>query len=246
MAQARTAKITRSAPAALFARRLAGLRAQLGQDPGDTGDQALKLVEEFLEFQARDTGYDGDGSMRRYAQWLRGRDQISAELLQRVEAYTDARNALAHTYGLMTTPAFATEIVAFAGELLRQQSSGAQQVMTQQVRSVRQSDRASAARDMMLRDGFGRLPVLDNASRCVGLLTERDLIASHADDASVADMLPARPLDRVAFAAPSAPLNTLRSLLSPEPVLVCMITAAAKPGGRVLGIVTHADLLVRL
>jgi CBS domain-containing protein len=245
MAQGRAAKAARAAPVAVFAQRLARLRTQLKTDPGGAGDQALKLVEEFLELQARAAGYDGDGSMRRYAQWLRSQRALSTEVLQRIEAYTDARNALAHTYGLMTTPAFAAELVGFAGDLLRQQASGVEQVMTQQVRTVHHSEPAAAVRDLMLSEGYGRLPVLDDAKRCIGLLVERDLILPLADGTLVADVLPAHTLDRIAFVAPGASLSALRERLAPEHIFAGIVTAGGTPTGRVLGIVTHRDLLVR-
>jgi len=56
-----------TAPTEGFARRALALRAMLCDDSASAGDQALKLLEEYLERLAYRYGYVGDGSLGRYA-----------------------------------------------------------------------------------------------------------------------------------------------------------------------------------
>ncbi|MEN9937953.1 MAG: hypothetical protein RLZZ387_4532 [Chloroflexota bacterium] len=250
-----TRKPERLPPAESFARRLAALRALRETDPGDAGDQALKLLEEYLQSLAATHGYAGEGSLRRYAQWLRGKEVLTAELLDRVEVYTEARNCLAHTYGLQTTPAFAAELLDFVATLLKQSALTAGELMTRDVRSVRDSDSLTHVRDLLLDEGYGRLPVLDGGGRLVGLLTERDVMVAqaHAErnggtiaKRTAGDSLPPDALDRVIIAAPDASRNDVVELLRRFGVVAVLVTPTGAPDERPVGIITHADLLYRM
>ncbi|NTV64842.1 MAG: CBS domain-containing protein, partial [Oscillochloris sp.] len=181
-----------------FARRLAHLRSLLRSDPAQAGDQGLKLLEEYLEYQAVETGYHQEhGSIGRYASWLRRRGPLSEELLDRAEAYAQVRNCLAHSYGLQTSPDLAVEVLEFLGVLIHQQAASADQMMSIAVRTIDEGALLREARDLMLREGFGRLPVL-RQGKVVALLTERDLVVAdlipggRADGITVAEALPAQ------------------------------------------------------
>src|SRR6476659_1382505 len=171
-------------PVQQFSGRLAALRVLLEDDPAEAGDQALKLIEEYLESLARSYGYRDDGSLGRYAMFLRGRSKngggVPDELLGRIEVYTQVRNCLAHTYGLQTSPVLAAELLDFVEQLLKRDATTAAQLMTRDVRSIRVSERLVRARDLMLKDGYGRLPVLSDSGEIAGLLPERDIVAAQA------------------------------------------------------------------
>ncbi|MFO7167997.1 MAG: CBS domain-containing protein [Chloroflexota bacterium] len=238
--------------AAKFAGRLTALRALRAEDYAAAGDQALKLIEEYLESVAEDYGYRNEGSLRRYAQWLRGKRVLPDDLLDRVEIYTEARNCLAHTYGLQTTPAFADELLDFAAALMKKSALTAGQLMTRDVRTVNAHDPLSSARDLIVEEGHGRLPVIAD-EELVGLLTERDVViaqAEHSPEAfngiTVFQALPADAMDRVALVTPDTDRDTVVKLLRRPGVVACLVTTTGTPDERLLGIITHADLLYRM
>jgi CBS domain-containing protein len=241
-------------PAEGFARRLAALREMRATDPGDAGDQALKLIEEYLQDMAQGYGYRGDGSLRRYAQWLRGKNGLTDELADRVEIFTEARNCLAHTYGLQTTPAFADELLEFAAVLMKQSAVTAGQLMTRGVRTVSAQESLRRVRDLIVNEGFGRLPVLDGG-RLAGLLTERDVVIAQAQaersgvslkSLTTADALPPDALDRVAVVSPDASRDEVIERLRRSGVVACLVTPSGSPHESPVGIITHADLLYRM
>jgi CBS domain-containing protein len=228
-----------------YSGRLAALRALLEDDPAEAGDQALKLVEEYLESLARSYGYRDDGSMGRYAMFLRRRDRngggLPEDLLDRIEGYTQVRNCLAHTYGLQTSPALAAELLGFVEQLLKQEATAAAQLMTRDVRLIRASERLTQARDLMLKDGYGRLPVLGDTGGLAGLLTERDIVAAQARAERAG-----RSLGRIALVAPDTTRDAVVELLRRPDVIACLVTATGAADERPIGIITHADLLYRM
>jgi CBS domain-containing protein len=248
-------KPERLPPAEGFARRLSALRALLGTDPGDAGDQALKLIEEYLQSLAASLGFRDEGSLRRYAMWLRGQQVLADDLLDRVELYTEARNCLAHTYGLQTSPAFAEELLDFAALLLKGSALTAGQLMTRDVRAVLAADPLARVRDIIVHQGYGRLPVLDSAGRLAGLLMERDVMVAQAlaertggslAHTTVRDALPPDALDRVVLVPPDAPRDDVVELLRRQGVVACLVTPTGASDERPVGIITHADLLYRM
>lgn len=238
-----------------FAKRLAHLRALLGSDPPAAGDQGLKLLEEYLEYLALDTGYRNDtGSIGRYASWLRKRGPLSDAILDRVETYAQIRNCLAHSYGLQTSPALAAEIVDFLAAVIHQETATAAQMMSGQVRAIDESAPLREARDVMLRAGFSRLPVLRSGS-VVGLLTERDLVAAEAagerkgrgtEGLSVGAALPPNARRRVALVAATASYDVVVEALRRPGVEALIVTSDGRRGQKPLGIITHADVLYRM
>lgn len=251
--------MTDHSPTAGFARRLADLRATLQADPAATGDQGLKLLEEYLEYLALECGYrDGRGSIGRYVSWLRRHGPLSAELLDRADGYAEVRNCLAHSYGLQTSPALAAEIVEFLAGLLHQELATAAQMMSSNLRTIGADEPLRAARDLMLRVGFGRLPVLRDGV-VVGLLTERDIVAAEAqaergsgliDQLTVAAALPHKPQKggqrRFLVVAARAPYDEVLSALRRPGVEALIVTADGRASQRPVGIITHADVLYRL
>jgi predicted transcriptional regulator len=242
-----------------YSGRLAALRALVEDDPAEAGDQALKLIEEYLESLARSYGYRDDASMGRYAMFLRRRDRdgggLPDELLDRIEGYTQVRNCLAHTYGLQTSPALAAELLGFVEQLLKQDATAAAQLMTRDVRVVRASEQLAHARDLMLKDGYGRLPVLGDAGGIAGLLTERDIVAAQARSEragrslgaqTVAEALPHDAAERIALVAPDTARDGVVELLRRPDVIACLVTATGGADEPPIGIITHADLLYRM
>jgi CBS domain-containing protein len=254
--QHRTPRKAARLPAAhAFATRLTTLRSRLEQDAPEAGDQALKLLEEYLEQLASSHGYADEGSMRRYTMFLRGRNALPEDLLARIDTYTDARNCLAHTYGLQATPALAEELIAFLEDLLAEGDPTAERLMNVVIQSIGLHDSLAAARDLMLSGDYSRLPVLDSAGRVAGLLIERDIVAAYArkegsrqalSAMSVADALPRDALDRVVFADPHASRAEILALLRQPGAVACLVTSGADPDRPPLGIITHADLLYRI
>jgi predicted transcriptional regulator len=246
-------------PVQQFSGRLAALRVLVEDDPAAAGDQALKLLEEYLESLARSYGYRDDGSMGRYAMFLRGRSKdgggVPDDLLDRLESYTQVRNCLAHTYGLQTSPALAAELLGFVEQLLKHDATTAAQLMTRDVRSIHASERLVRARDLMLKDGYGRLPVLGEAGEIAGLLTERDIVAAQAlaertsrslGTLTVAEALPDDAAARIALVAPDTARDIVADLLRHPGVIACLVTSAGQPHAPPIGIITHADLLYRM
>lgn len=250
--------MTDHSPTAGFARRLADLRAALQADPAATGDQGLKLLEEYLEFLALECGYrDGRGSIGRYVSWLRRHGPLSTELLDRADGYAEVRNCLAHSYGLQTSPALAAEIVEFLAALLHQELATAAQMMSTNLRTVGADESLRAARDLMLRVGFSRLPVLRDGV-VVGLLTERDIVAAEAqaesgsgriDQLTVAAALPHKTQKgprRFLVIAAHAPYDEVLNALRRSGIEALIVTADGRASQRPVGIITHADVLYRL
>jgi len=247
-------------PVQQFSGRLAALRVLIEDDPAAAGDQALKLIEEYLESLARSYGYRDDGSMGRYAMFLRGRSKDSGggvpdELLDRIEGYTQVRNCLAHTYGLQTSPVLAAELLGFVEQLLKHDATTAAQLMTRDVRSIRASERLVRARDLMLKDGYGRLPVLGEAGGIAGLLIERDIVAAQAlseragrplGALTVAEALPDDAAERIALVSPDTSRDSVADLLRCPGVIACLVTAGGQANEQPIGIITHADLLYRM
>lgn len=239
--------------------RLAALRALLEDDPASAGDQALKLIEEYLESLAHSYGYRDDGSMGRYAMFLRGRnrdgDGVPDDLLDRIEGYTQVRNCLAHTYGLQTSRALAAELLGFVEQLLKLDATTAARLMTRDVQAVSASERLTRARDLMLRSGYGRLPVIGDSGGIAGLLTERDIVAAQAlaeragrglGALTVAEALPEDTAERIALVAPGASRDEVAELLRRRGVIACLVTATGSADEPPTGIITHADLLYRM
>ncbi|HEU5103061.1 MAG TPA: CBS domain-containing protein [Roseiflexaceae bacterium] len=239
--------------------RLAALRASLDDDPASTGDQALKLIEEYLEELARAYGYRDDGSMGRYAMFLRGRSRdglsVPDELLDQIEGYTQLRNCLAHTYGLQTSPALAAELLGFIEQLLKLDATTAARLMTRDVQIIRASERLTRARDLMLRTGYGRLPVVGEQGGIAGLLTERDIVAAQVlaertgrelGTLTVAEALPEDADERIALARPEASRDEVAERLRRRGVVACLVTANGSADETPIGIITHADLLYRM
>jgi CBS domain-containing protein len=243
------------APPQHYSARLVTLRTLLETDAAAAGDQAVKLLEEYLESLAHAYGYHGEGSMGRYVMFLRGRDALPDQLLDQADGYTQVRNCLAHTYGLQVSPDLAAELLDFAGLLLKQGGVTAEQLMTRNVRVVAASERLARARDLMLAGGYGRLPVLRDGDGIIGLLTERDVVFAQAEAEragrtlsalSVADALPADALTRVVFAPPHTARDTIVELLQRRGVVACLVTSDGSADKQPLGIITAADLLYRM
>ncbi|MBX0329751.1 CBS domain-containing protein [Oscillochloris sp. ZM17-4] len=235
-----------------FARRLAHLRGRLRDDPAEAGDQGLKLLEEYLEYQAIEAGYRQErGSIGRYASWLRRRGPLGEELLDRAEAYAQVRNCLAHSYGLQTSPDLAAEVVEFLGALIRQEADTAEQMMSARMRTVAEGAPLSEARDTMLREGFGQLPVLREGA-VVALLTERDLVAAdmipggRANGMTVGEALSAQSRRRLGVIAADASHAAVVEALRRPGVAALIVTRDGKRAQRPLGIITHADVLYRM
>ncbi|NWG20511.1 MAG: CBS domain-containing protein [Chloroflexi bacterium] len=255
MPRRRTHKPQRLPPTEGFARRTLALRAMLNEDSAAAGDQAIKVLEEYLESLAQGYGYYGDGSLGRYASFLRGRDALDDEMIDRIDTYTQVRNCLAHSYGLQTTPDLAAELVEFVELLLKRGAPTAAELMTRTVRTINEADLLAHARDLMIRGGYGRIPVLRDGHGIVGLLIERDLVVAQAAaernhrrfaDLTVAEALPPAALERAAFVAPEATREQVADALAGGGIIACLVT----PGGTLdeppLGIITHADLLYRM
>ncbi|MEM8533753.1 MAG: CBS domain-containing protein [Chloroflexota bacterium] len=239
----------------VFTERLISLQNSLADDPATTGDQAVKLLEEYLESLARTQGYRGDGSMGRYASFLREQNVFSRDILNRIDGYTQLRNCLAHTYGLQTSPDLAEELLDFVELLLRSGDVTASTLMTRKVCSVAETDLLVDIRALMLEEGYGRLPVLRDGDGVVGLLIERDLVVAQTeaeeanmslDTITVAEVLPNDAADRVKLVSPDASRESVASLLKRTGVVACVVTHSGAKHERPLGIITHADLLYRM
>lgn len=251
-----TPKAERLPAAQGFAQRAAALRVLLGHDAAEAGDQALKLLEEYLESLAQLRGYQGDGGgLGRYVTFLRGREALDADLLDQAETYTQARNCLAHTYGLQVSAALADEVLDFVELLLRLGAPIAADLMTREVRTLLESDPVIRARDLMLQGGYSRLPVLRQGDGIVGLLVERDLVVAQAlaeraggslRSVTVAEALADDAAARLVLAAPTASRADVIELLRQPGAQACLVTRNADPREPPLGIITHADLLFRL
>jgi CBS domain-containing protein len=107
----------------------------------------------------------------------------------------------------------------------------------------------------MLKDGYGRLPVLGDAGEIIGLLTERDIVAAQvlAERAgrplaalTVANALPDDAAERLALVTPDASRETVAELLRGPGVIAALVTANGQTHAPPIGIITHADLLYRM
>lgn len=236
-----------------FTSRLATLRLMLNDDPAMAGDQAVKLLEEYLESLALREGYRGEGSLGRYAMFLRGRNIVPVELLDRADSYTQVRNALAHTYGLQTSPALAEELVVFLETLFKQHGTTVADLMTRDVHVVAAAERLDKARDLMVRGGYGRLPVIDDDGRVIGLLTERDIVIGLGEgtnrglqNLTVRDTHLRDADERVVFLHPNASRDEAAAALREPHVVAVLVTPNGTPNQRPIGIITAADLLYRV
>lgn len=239
-----------------FARRLAHLRAILAAEPAEAGDQALKLLEEYLEQLALHSGYRQErGSIGRYVGWLRNRARLDAELLDRADSYAAVRNCLAHSYGLQTSPALAAELLDFLGALIREETTTAATMMSAGLRTVPETAWLREARDLMLREGFGRLPVIGADGSVSALLVDRDIVAAEAlaargdgliDKLSVAEALPAQARRRLVVLPAAASYEHVVEALRRPGVEALIITRDGRRNQTPLGIVTHADVLYRM
>ena len=241
-------------PAQQFRSRLASLRLLLEDDPALAGDQAVKLLEEYLEELAQTRGYRGEGSLGRYALFLRGQDALPDDLLDQADGYTQVRNALAHTYGLQTSPGLAAELIEFLELLLKNEAVTISDLMTHQVKLIGADEPLTRARDLMVRGGYGRLPVVGQNNGVHGLLVERDIVLALTQTEnnggisglSVGDVLPQNALERVVCLAPNAPREAVADALREPGVIACLVTPNGTPNQRPIGIITHADLLYRM
>jgi CBS domain-containing protein len=111
-----------------------------------------------------------------------------------------------------------------------------------------------AARELMLAKGLGQLPVFKNGRQLLGLLTERDIVVAEAgaehssgriDGLHVADALSDDARERVALIAADAGRDDVLAALRRSGVQALIVTHDGRPG-RVLGIITAADLLYRM
>ncbi|MFV9505535.1 MAG: HPP family protein [Oscillochloridaceae bacterium umkhey_bin13] len=235
-----------------FARRLAHLRAILPHDSAEAGDQGLKLLEEYLEHLAQGSGYHQEtGSIGRYASWLRHKRLLDHELLDRVETFAQVRNCLAHSYGLQTSPALAQEIVDFLAALIREETVTAATMMTAEIRTIAENLPLAAARELMLREGYGRLPVLRADHTVSALLVERDLVAAEAQGGSappltVAQALPSQARRRFSLIAADAPYGAVVTALRRPGIEAVIVTRDGRRDQQPLGIITHADVLYRM
>ncbi|WP_129630773.1 HPP family protein [Candidatus Oscillochloris fontis] len=235
-----------------FARRLAHLRGLLARDAAEAGDQGLKLLEEYLEYEAVEVGYHQEhGSIGRYASWLRRRGPIPDALLDRAEVYAQVRNCLAHSYGLQTSPDLAAEVIEFLGVLIQQEANTAAQMMSRHIRSIDETSRLVDARDTMLREGFGRLPVLRKET-VVALLSERDLVVADlipggkADGMTVAEALTPQSRRRFGVIAADASQPAVVEALRRPGIDALIVTRDGQRDQPPLGIITHADVLYRM
>ncbi|MBC8162100.1 MAG: CBS domain-containing protein [Roseiflexaceae bacterium] len=241
-------------PAQQFQSRLATLRQMVAQSPAAAGDQAIKLLEEYLEALANQQGYRGEASLGRSTVFLRGRDALPDSLLDQAESYTQVRNALAHTYGLQVSPALASELIAFLEQLLKLEAVTVSDLMSAGVAAVRAEQPLAEARDLMVRGGYGRLPVLGERGEIRGLLVERDVVVAltRAEQnggiarMTVADALPPDALDRVVCLRPDASRELVAEALREPNVVACLITPSGSLAQSPIGIITHADLLYRM
>lgn len=237
-----------------YAQRLAQLRVLLASDFASAGNQALSLLENYLEELARSFGYgEGPNNMGRYVAFLRAQNVLSSDMLKRAEVYTQARHYLNHSYGLQTSPALAEEVISYIAQLLRQAATTAARIMTSNIHSIAHDKPLSEARDLMLREGLGRLPVLQDGRRLVGLLTERDIVIAEAEASQLNKALEERtvqealPIDsrlRVVTIGADARYETVVEVLRKQHVQALIVTQDGEEG-RPLGIITHADLLYR-
>lgn len=237
-----------------YAQRLAQLRVLLATDFASAGSQALSLLEKYLEELARSFGYgDGPNNMGRYVAFLRAHNVLSSDMLKRAELYTQAYNYLTHSYGLQTSPALAEEVIGYIAQLLRQAATTAARIMTSNIYCIAHDRPLSEARDLMLREGVGRLPVLQDGRRLVGLLTERDIVIAEAEalqlnksleERTVQEALPIDSRLRVVTIGADARYETVVEVLRKPHVQALIVTHDGEEG-RPLGIITHADLLYR-
>ena len=237
-----------------FRSRLAALRLTLDGDPALAGDQALKLLEEYLEGRALAIGFRGEGGLGRYVNFLRGRDVLPDQLLERADSYTQVRNCLAHTYGLQVSAALAAELIDYLEQLFKRHANSLADVMTRDVQMIAASERLDRARDIMVRGGYGRLPVIEETGRVIGLLTERDILIGLSDTATrgglnaltVAEAYLRDDLERIVFLPPTAAIEAATASLRESHVVAILVTPDGTPAQRPIGIVTPADLLYRM
>jgi len=180
---------------------------------------------------------------------------LDEDLIERIDAYTKVRNCLAHSYGLQTSPDLAAGLIEFVEFLLKRSAPTAEELMTRAVRTIDQAESLAHVRDLMIRGGYGRLPVLSDDRQIVGLLTERDLVAAQAlaeqanrrfADLTVADVLPPDALDRVVCIAPDTPREDVAEALTRSGVIACLVTPGGLPDTAPPGIITHADVLYQM
>ncbi|NJM09175.1 CBS domain-containing protein [Candidatus Gracilibacteria bacterium] len=192
-----------------FVRRLAHLRSVLAEDTAEAGIRGGSLLEEVLESAAQQAGYRGDrGSIGRYVSFLRGHNHFDSDLLTQAEGYAQVRNCIAHTYGLQTSAALAGEILDFLQQLIGAELQSAAQLMNSRIFAIAETALLREARDLMLREKIGRLPVMRNGRIVVTLLTSRDIVAAEAqaesksgrlDGITVAEALPKDARKRIGF-----------------------------------------------
>ncbi len=240
-------------PTSGFVRRLAHLRATLPNDPAEAGDQGLKLLEEYLEQLALNSGYRQEpGSIGRYASWLRHKELLDQDLLARTESFAQVRNCLAHSYGLQTSPDLANEIVEFLGLLIQAETATAATMMTASIRSIAETLPLREARELMLREGFGRLPVLRADQTVVALLVERDLVAAAAPglpaaaNLTVAEALPPQARRRFSVVAATTAYTSVIEALRRQGIEALIVTRDGRRDQPPLGIITHADVIYRM
>ncbi len=121
-----------------------------------------------------------------------------------------------------------------------------EEIMTRDVKTLRPSDAVYEAVRGMVRGGFRRYPVVDEAGKLVGIVTARDLVAlasGREEDVSAAD----------AFFGPVERVMTRNPLtVNPQFGVMAAVRRTTEAGigvlpvvtaGRLVGIVTEMDLL---
>jgi CBS domain-containing protein len=139
--------------------------------------------------------------------------------------------------------------------LLRSAGVVAAELMTRGVRTVDSREPLGQARDLMLNDTYGRLPVLRAGDGVIGLLTERDVVAAQSrleqsggslDDLTVGDALPDDGAERVVVVAPDSSRERIVELMRRPGIVACLVTPSGDDTEPPIGIITHADLLYRM
>ncbi len=131
-------------------------------------------------------------------------------------------------------------ILEVLNRLEQESETKASEVMTDEVVSIQVNDPVQRAVDLMWSHGFSQLPVLDG-DKPVGSISERTIIERimHLEDRTNISKRPISEVMDEAFpqVGEEAPISLLTSLLRVYPAVL------VSRRGRIVGIVTKADLL---